>query len=78
MSISEKQAEVSVKTASIKDHPTPPRNADDNLLAELGYKAEFKREFSVSLSLTTASMEVKIMLLPRWSRQLLLPSQSWV
>ncbi|KAG1812866.1 uncharacterized protein BJ212DRAFT_436564 [Suillus subaureus] len=62
MSISEKQAEVSVNTSSIKGYPTPPRNADDKLLAELGYKAEFKREFSVSPSLTTARMEAKIIL----------------
>lgn len=49
MSISsEKQAEVSVNNTSIKDYSTSPRNADDTLLAELGYKAEFKREFSVS------------------------------
>ncbi|KAG2754882.1 amino acid transporter [Suillus brevipes Sb2] len=47
MSISKKQAEVSVNTASIKDYTTPLRNADDKLLAELGYKAEFKREFSM-------------------------------
>jgi amino acid permease (GABA permease) len=47
MSISEKQAEVSVNTASIKGYSTPQRNADDTLLAELGYKAEFKREFSM-------------------------------
>lgn len=65
MSISKKQAEVSVDTASIKDYTTPLRNADDKLLAELGYKAEFKREFSVSLSLTTAQMEVKTVLLSR-------------
>lgn len=31
------------------------RHADDALLAELGYKAEFKREFSVS-QLRTASV----------------------
>ncbi|KAG1823136.1 amino acid/polyamine transporter I [Suillus variegatus] len=48
MSISsEKQAEVSVNNTSIKDYSTSPRNADDTLLAELGYKAEFKREFSM-------------------------------
>ena len=27
------------------------RHADDALLAQLGYKAEFRREFSVSISL---------------------------
>lgn len=42
-----KQEKVSVDTASIKNYPTPPRDADDKLLAELGYKAEFKREFSM-------------------------------
>ncbi|OAX37235.1 amino acid transporter [Rhizopogon vinicolor AM-OR11-026] len=46
-SISEKQAEVSFNTASVKNHPTPTRNEDDTVLAELGYKAEFKREFSM-------------------------------
>ncbi|KAG2144321.1 amino acid transporter [Suillus clintonianus] len=47
MSISEKQAEISVNTASVGGYHTPLRNADDTLLAELGYKAEFKREFSM-------------------------------
>ena len=57
MSTSEKQTEVSVNAGSVKG---PVRNADDTLLAELGYKAEFKREFSVSHFLPSACVEVKI------------------
>jgi hypothetical protein len=35
-------------TVSVHEVDPKFRNADDALLAELGYKAEFKREFSVS------------------------------
>lgn len=38
---------VNVETLSIRETPRTADNADDALLAELGYKAEFKREFSV-------------------------------
>lgn len=52
----EKQGKVPtfVTTSSVTDQPTRDasltniRHADDALLAELGYKSEFKREFSVS------------------------------
>lgn len=54
MSISEKQPEASLNAVSVgKYYSTPTRNADDTILAELGYKAEFKREFSVSRPLST-------------------------
>ncbi|KAH7926011.1 amino acid transporter [Leucogyrophana mollusca] len=46
MSESEKH-DNSVKTASVKGFSTTLRNADDTLLAQLGYKSEFKREFSM-------------------------------
>lgn len=32
------------------------RHADDALLAELGYKSEFKREFSVSVALSVVKV----------------------
>ena len=56
MSISEKKAEPSLNVASVEDYPTPARNADDTILAELGYKAEFRREFSVSRSMHTCDV----------------------
>ncbi|KAH7910463.1 amino acid/polyamine transporter I [Hygrophoropsis aurantiaca] len=37
----------SVKTSSVKEVSSKFRNADDALLAVLGYKSEFKREFSL-------------------------------
>lgn len=43
--------------AVVQDVSSPlPRHADDAKLAELGYKSEFKREFSVSLC---SSMKIK-------------------
>ncbi|KAF9233865.1 amino acid/polyamine transporter I [Melanogaster broomeanus] len=47
MSSDEKTGNVSVKTDSVHDGAPGLRNADDALLAELGYKAEFKREFTM-------------------------------
>lgn len=45
----EKAADINadVKTLEVKQRSSKFQNADDELLAELGYKAEFKREFSV-------------------------------
>lgn len=39
---------VNVETLALDGDSLNLRNADDALLANLGYKAEFKREFSVS------------------------------
>lgn len=38
---------VNVETFIVNEVSPEFHNADDKLLAELGYKAEFKREFSV-------------------------------
>lgn len=45
----EKAANINVNVETRKANNGSPKypNADDELLAELGYKAEFKREFSV-------------------------------
>jgi hypothetical protein len=64
MSISEKQAEVSINAASVKGYSTSTRNADDAVLADLGYKAEFRREFSVGCYLP-ASMRSEHSILSR-------------
>ncbi|KAG6335995.1 hypothetical protein ID866_3090 [Astraeus odoratus] len=48
MSESEKLDDLDSKVLEIHTDHLPALNADDALLAELGYKAEFKREFSVS------------------------------
>ena len=49
--MAEKQSKSSVKDASTVEVSITPgdvRNADDELLAQLGYKSEFRREFTVS------------------------------
>ena len=51
MSVDEKTA-VAASVRPLGDHHedlTAVKHADDVLLAQLGYKSEFKREFSVSL-----------------------------
>ena len=48
MSTDEKHGDVSVNTLGVKGESTKINNADDALLAELGYKSEFRRAFSVS------------------------------
>ena len=46
-----KEKEDSVSAAVSESNVRPEKHAADNaLLAELGYKSEFKREFSVGLS----------------------------
>ena len=50
MSKDEKAVDINVGVVEIfpaNEGPLKFHNADDELLAELGYKAEFKREFSV-------------------------------
>ncbi|KAH0590065.1 hypothetical protein H2248_000242 [Termitomyces sp. 'cryptogamus'] len=49
---------VSVKEANILEHRTSVRHADDIRLAELGYKSEFRREFSLfeTIALTFSIM----------------------
>ena len=50
MSKDEKDVDISiVQILSVNEGSPKPHNADDELLAELGYKAEFKREFSVRI-----------------------------
>lgn len=44
--VSEK--DTNVGSDSVQDSLQPLRRIDDDKLAELGYKSEFKREFSVS------------------------------
>ena len=62
MSADEKQVVKTSVTATdgtrYDDHEglTALKHADDALLAQLGYKSEFKREFSVSLSTRDAHM----------------------
>ena len=49
--MAEKQSKSSVKDASTVEVSITSgdvRNADDELLAQLGYKSEFRREFTVS------------------------------
>jgi hypothetical protein len=43
-----------VETFAASEGPPKFHNADDELLAELGYKAEFKRQFSVRMARSTA------------------------
>lgn len=47
MSEPEKLDDLSAKDISVQTSHRPVLNADDQLLAELGYKSEFKREFTV-------------------------------
>ncbi|KAN0088292.1 Amino acid/polyamine transporter I [Tylopilus felleus] len=56
----EKAADINadVKTLEVKQRSSKFQNADDELLAELGYKAEFKREFSM---LETIAFAISIM-----------------
>ncbi len=50
--MSEKQSKGSVEAVTVDASPDGSlmtlRHADDALLAQIGYKSEFKREFSVS------------------------------
>lgn len=45
--MSKEESVVDIKTLAVNERPPKFHNADDERLAELGYKAEFKREFSV-------------------------------
>lgn len=47
--------DVKVETLAVNERSPKFHNADDKLLAELGYKAEFKREFSVRKVRSTAN-----------------------
>lgn len=55
MAHTEKKLDAVVDASSASQGPDGEtvdlRHTDDELLAELGYKSEFKREFSVSISL---------------------------
>ena len=54
MSKDEKAVDISVvQILPVNEGSPKPHNADDELLAELGYKAEFKREFSVRKARST-------------------------
>lgn len=57
----EKEINVNVQTLVANDVSPKFHNADDELLAELGYKAEFKREFSVRANLVQRKCASNVM-----------------